>query len=202
MNNRFLLVAAFLLACVHTATCGILSKVNIFKKKSKEERILLPKLPPHDDTCWMLEFVTDGSDQCEQMEPVVQRLEKDMGIKFRKININRRQEFATLFDCVGGNECGSVPFFYNRRTAQAICGATPYANLKYLATGDPLHAFHDSPQNMVEKPDYDPRMQRGVGIQDYMAEKFFNRHKGGRRGKKRGKRSEPSAAESEGVEVQ
>jgi hypothetical protein len=115
------------------------------------------------------------------MEPVVERLEKDLNTKVRRINISRRQEFVKLYDCVGGNECGSVPFFYNRRTAQAICGATPYQNLKNLAMGKPIHFFHDAPQNVYEKVEYDPRRQRGVGWTDYLSEKLFTR---GIKGKK------------------
>ena len=100
------------------------SIANSFKKQDRK-RNLEPKLLPHEDECFLLEFIADGSDNCDQMEPVVKRLEEDLGITVRKINISRRQEFASLFDTCGGNECGNVPFFYNRKTAQAICGATP-----------------------------------------------------------------------------
>jgi hypothetical protein len=109
------------------------------------------------------------------MEPVVRRLEVDLGTKVRRININRKQEYVKLYECVGGNECGSVPFFYNRRTAQAICGATPYQNLKNLAMGKPIHHFHDAPQSVNDKVEHDPRKQRGVGLSDYLLEKLFNR---------------------------
>lgn len=138
-------------------------------------RSLLPQLPPHKDTCYLLEFISDGSDHCAQMEPVVQRLEKDLRTKVRKINISRKHEFLKLYDCVGGSECGTVPFFYNRRTAQAICGATPYQNLKNLAMGKPIHFFNDAPQNIDDKVEHDPRRQRGVGWSDYLTEKLFTR---------------------------
>lgn len=144
-------------------------------KKPTAERVLLPNLPPHEDNCYVLEFISDGSDYCIQMEPVVQRLEKDLGIKVRKINISKRQDFVKLYDCVGGNECGTVPFFYNRRTAQAICGPTPYQNLKKLATGNPTHFFNDAPQSSFDKQEYDPRRQRGVGFTDFLSEKVFRR---------------------------
>lgn len=93
--------------------------------EKNSERELLPKLLPHKEKDYIIEFVSDGSDACDQMEPVVKRLEEDLGIKVRKINISRRQEYGQLFEVCGGNECGNLPFFYNRRTAQAICGATP-----------------------------------------------------------------------------
>jgi len=115
------------------------------------------------------------------MRPVVQRLEDDLGTKVRRININRKSEFLNVFDVCGRNECGNVPFYYNRRTAQAICGATPYANLRSLATGDPNHLFVDTPQNIFEKAEYDPRKQRDIGFKDFFMEKLV---KSGRDSKK------------------
>lgn len=175
------LVLILLVGDVRSNWFGRLPAITKFGPKSKnsvqpsnQTRSLLPQLPPHDDTCYLLEFVSDGSDHCAQMEPVVQRLERDLRTKVRKIHINRKQEFLKLYDCVGGNECGTVPFFYNRRTGQAICGATPYQNLKNLAMGKPFHFFHDAPQTLNEKVENDPRRQRGVGLADFVAEKLFS----------------------------
>ena len=165
------------LAITSGGVLSTLSKVNPFKGAKPEDRVLLPKVAPHEDKCYLIEFVSDGSDHCEQMKPVVERLEKDLRTTVRVVNINRRSEFAELFECVGGNECGSLPFFYNRRTAQAVCGATPYTNLRKLATGDPMHLFHEAPQNLFEKAEYDPRRRRGIGVSDFVKEKLFSRSK-------------------------
>jgi thiol-disulfide isomerase/thioredoxin len=135
----------------------------------------LPKLPPHKDTSFFLEFVTDNSEPCKLMEPVVKRLEKDLNIKTRKIDISKRRDFMKLYEVVGGNECGSVPFYYNRRTSQAVCGPTTYLNLKRLAMGSPEHLFQDAPQNAHEKQEYDPRRQRGVGLGDYLTEQLLRK---------------------------
>lgn len=148
---------------------------------NSEERFLLPKLPPHPDTCWMLAFVADSMDACDDMEPVVKRLEEDLQIKVRRINVSRRPDLVSLWEAVGGAETGNLPFYYNRRTAQAISGATPYQNLKKLAMGDPSHFFIDVPQSAYEKMEYDPRRQRGVGWGDYVLEKLVPK---GRKGKK------------------
>ena len=87
-------------------------------------RQLKPQPPPHPDQSFIIEFVGDGVEGCKQMEPLVKQLEQELGTKVRRVNIGRRQDFAALFDLVGGNEGGNLPFFYNRRTAQAICGPT------------------------------------------------------------------------------
>jgi len=164
----------------HSYILGALC-IGFFKgsKSSREEqqRTLLPKLLPHPDTSYLIEFVSDSSDHCAQMEPVIKRLEKDLQTRVRRINISKRSDFMSLFECVGGTECGTVPFFYNRRTAQAICGATPYSNLKKLAMGDPTHLFYDAPQNIFEKSEYDPRKQRGVGFTEFLAEKMMRLNK-------------------------
>lgn len=115
-------------------------KIDLRKKKptprsspsrSKNiDSLLFPKLLPHPDTCYLLEFHHDGCDHAEQMEPVLKRLEDDLDTSVRRINISRRKEFFTLLSAVGHDECGSFPFYYNRRTGQAICGATSYSNLR------------------------------------------------------------------------
>lgn len=96
----------------------------------KYKNPLLPRLPPHEDTSYLVSFYTEGNDFCSQMEPVVRRLEEDLSTRVRRINIFARKEFMTLLESVGHDECGQVPFYYNRRTGQAICGATSYLNLK------------------------------------------------------------------------
>ncbi|KAJ1429332.1 hypothetical protein B484DRAFT_449448 [Ochromonadaceae sp. CCMP2298] len=193
MLRVLLLVALFA-----TVSAGLLSRINIFGKRAQKERTLLPKLLPHEDNQYIIEFVTDNSEPCEQMDAVVERLEKDLNLTVRRVNINRRAEFYSLFECTGGTECGTVPFFYNRRTAQAICGATPYKNLKKLATGSCDTQFHDAPQNLQDRPDYDPRRQRGTGIGDFFSqrvqknkEKKEGEGKEGKEGKKgKGKEGE------------
>lgn len=146
---------------------------NEEKEDVEEPRTLLPQLTPHPDDCYLLEFVTDDNDHCIQMEPVVQRLEKDLSTKVRRINIGRRADLTMLFDTVGGNECGNVPYFYNRRTAQAICGATPYRNLRKLGCSDPDHLFINQPLNSLENKEFNPRRQRGIGFMDQLSEKFL-----------------------------
>lgn len=146
------------------------------KNKNKSEhsysRELLPKLPPHEDTCYLLEFVSDTSEHCKQMEPIVSQLEKDLNTKFRRVNLSKRGEFANLYDCVGGNECGTVPFFYNRRTAQAVCGRTSYQNLECLAMGRPGHVFVEDEEEEI-KNETEPR-RSDSSFMDFINEKFFS----------------------------
>ena len=72
------------------------------------------------NTSYLMEFHSDttGSDASSQMEPVLQRLEDDLDTTVRRINVFRRREFMTLLESIGFNECGNMPFYYNRRTGQ------------------------------------------------------------------------------------
>ena len=80
-----------------------------------------------------MEFHSDstGSDASSQMEPVLQRLEEDLDTDITRINVFRRREFMTLLESIGFNECGNMPFYYNRRTGQGrLTANTPFPPLK------------------------------------------------------------------------
>lgn len=127
---------------------------------------------PHPDTCYLLEFHHDDCDHAEQMEPVLKRLEDDLDTKVRRININTRKEFLSLLSTVGHDECGSFPFYYNRRTGQAICGATSYSNLRSWGTGEIGHMFHEPPENMHDQEGRGAVPKHEVGFKGFFAEKM------------------------------
>jgi len=131
----------------------------------------------------LLEFHSDNCDFCDQMEPVLQRLEKDLDTKIRRINIMRRKEFGSLLEVVGFDECGTLPFYYNRRTGQAICGATSYLNLKRWGTGNLKHLFQDPPENLFEMDENQLSRRGDVGIKGAFMEKVMNMEKRGTKGK-------------------
>jgi hypothetical protein len=118
------------------------------KMPQKLKNGLTPILLPHPDTAFLIEFVSDGCDMCAQMRPVVERLEDDLGTKVRRISIQRRNEFIALLEAVGFDEGGNFPFYYNRRSGQAICGATTYMNLRRWGMGNLNHLFNDPPQTL------------------------------------------------------
>ena len=124
----------YILDCWQSKHLGMESfknkKNHVLKKSIDRYESILPNLLPHKDTCYLMEFHHDDCDHAEQMEPVLKRLEDDLDTKVRRINISHRREFQSLLQAVGHDECGSFPFYYNRRTGQAICGATSYLNLK------------------------------------------------------------------------
>lgn len=123
-----------LLGCIiQYCCCGLL---NIFNHNRNAPKLLLPQLPPHKDQCYLLEFIADSNNNCEQMEPVVRRLEDDLHTKVRRLNIQAKPEYMQLYEYLNGPEGGNLPFFYNRRSAYAVCGPTTYKNLMRWALGD------------------------------------------------------------------
>jgi hypothetical protein len=137
----------------------------------KETSRFLAKLLPAKDDSYLIAFHTDDNDHAAQMEPVVKRLEEDLQTKVRRVNVSRRREFYTLMEVMGHDECGQLPFYYNRKTAQAVCGATSYLNLKRWGTGDLKHLFQDPPENMFEQ-EVDNSRKRKVGFSGFFQEKL------------------------------
>ncbi len=69
------------------------------------------------------------------MDPLLERLEDEEGIKIKKIEVWHNEANAKLFRDFDKGYCGGVPFFYNKRTDKWICGAMDYEDLKKWAAG-------------------------------------------------------------------
>lgn len=88
------------------------------------------KKEPH-----LLEFYGTECVHCNEMKPLVERLEKEKKIKVQRIEVWHNAANAKILDQYDQGICGGVPFFYNKKTNKAICGATSYENLKKWALG-------------------------------------------------------------------
>jgi len=73
---------------------------------------------------------------CRKMMPLVDRLEKEEGIVFEKLEIWHDEKNADLmrsYKSVLAPPCGGqlrTPTFFNTETNKAICGEMPYEALK------------------------------------------------------------------------
>jgi thiol-disulfide isomerase/thioredoxin len=84
------------------------------------------------------EFFGTECPHCRTMEPLIERVEKELGVKIERFetwhdtaNDAKRAEADNGF-------CGGVPFFVNTESKQKLCGAVPYETLKKWAEGGPL----------------------------------------------------------------
>lgn len=82
----------------------------------------------------LLEFYGDECPHCVRMRPLIERLEKELGVSVDRFetwhneeNEKKRQEYDKDF-------CGGVPFFYNTKTNKWICGEASYEELKEWAS--------------------------------------------------------------------
>jgi len=69
------------------------------------------------------------------MHVLVERLEKELGVKVEKHETWHNKENDALRAKHDGGFCGGVPFFINTESEQKICGAVPYETLKNWAEG-------------------------------------------------------------------
>jgi len=84
----------------------------------------------------LLDFYGTECGVCKEMDPLVERLEDELGVRVKKIEIWHNQENAKLFMKYDEGRCASVPFFYNTKTDKWICGMASYEKLKEWAKGE------------------------------------------------------------------
>jgi len=83
----------------------------------------------------LLEFYGTECVHCNAMRPLVERMEKELGVKVQRIEVWHNEANARLMKDFDKGFCGGVPFFFNRKTNKWICGAVPYERLKAWAQG-------------------------------------------------------------------
>lgn len=83
----------------------------------------------------LLDFYGIECVHCHEMDPLVERLEKELGIKVKKIEVWHNAKNAALMEQYDKGFCGGVPFFFNTKTGKWICGSADYDTLKKWALG-------------------------------------------------------------------
>ena len=88
----------------------------------------------------LIEFYGTECVHCKEMESLIEKLNKEHGIKITRLEVWHNSENAKLMqkydkDETGNEFCGGVPFFYNEKTGKKICGNTKYEKLKAWADG-------------------------------------------------------------------
>jgi thiol-disulfide isomerase/thioredoxin len=83
----------------------------------------------------LLDFYGTECPHCIDMDPLMERLEKEEGIKVKKVEVWHNSKNAELWKKYDQGKCGGVPFFYNTKTKKFLCGSTDYATFKKWALG-------------------------------------------------------------------
>lgn len=85
----------------------------------------------------LLEFYGKECPHCITMIPIVERVEKELGVEIRKLETWHDTENEALRkEKDAGKVCGGVPFFFDEATRKTLCGASSYEELKAWAKGE------------------------------------------------------------------
>jgi thiol-disulfide isomerase/thioredoxin len=89
----------------------------------------------------IIEFYGETCPHCLSMKPVVEKIEKDLGIEITKLEVwnnTDNQKVMQKYEGIIGEACGgfaAVPAFVNTKTNQALCGAHDEADIVNLING-------------------------------------------------------------------
>lgn len=72
---------------------------------------------------------------CHEMNPLVEKLEKEEKIKIERLETWHNAANAKKLQEFDKGRCGGVPFFYNDKSGKFICGSANYADLLAWAKG-------------------------------------------------------------------
>lgn len=81
-----------------------------------------------------LEFYGLECPHCIRMKPLLEKLEKEAGIKFESYEVWHNEENAKKMQEYD-KSCGGVPFFINTETGASVCGEAAYDDFKKTLTG-------------------------------------------------------------------
>ena len=81
----------------------------------------------------LLSFYGNECDHCRNMEPLIKKLEEETNLKMERYEVWHNEENAKIMDQYDKNLCGGVPFFYNTKSKEWICGEISYEKLKSWA---------------------------------------------------------------------
>lgn len=70
---------------------------------------------------------------CHEMDPLVEKLEKEIKVKVEKIEVWHNAENMAFLESVDQGMCGGIPFFFNEKSGRKICGNVKYEKLKEWA---------------------------------------------------------------------
>ena len=78
----------------------------------------------------LLEFYGEECPHCVEMRPLIEKLEKDAGVKVDRYEVWHNEENAKKMEEYDKDFCGGVPFFYNTDSKKFVCGEASYEELK------------------------------------------------------------------------
>lgn len=81
----------------------------------------------------LLEFYGLECEHCKKVFPLIEKLEKEEGIKIVQYEVWHNEENAKKLESFDVGLCGIVPFFINEKSEKFLCGEVTYEELKSWA---------------------------------------------------------------------
>tara|TARA_Y100000310_G_scaffold151291_1_gene150875 strand:+ start:9723 stop:10016 length:294 start_codon:yes stop_codon:yes gene_type:complete len=88
----------------------------------------------------LIMFTGTECDHCHENEPLVEQVEKELGVKIERHEVWHDATNAAMLEKIDKNEdgsvfCGGIPFFYNEKSGKKLCGPQQLEKLKEWAQG-------------------------------------------------------------------
>ena len=84
----------------------------------------------------LYDFYGETCPHCVEMMPIVEKIEKDLGVTIEKLEVWNNEANAKQLEAIDTGLCGGVPFFWNDETKTFICGSTDEDTLTKWAKGE------------------------------------------------------------------
>ena len=84
----------------------------------------------------LYDFYGETCPHCLEMMPMVEKLEKELGVKVEKLEVWNNEKNAEKLESIDRDLCGGVPFFYNDENQDFICGSCDEERLKQWMKGE------------------------------------------------------------------
>ncbi len=81
----------------------------------------------------LIMFTGTECDHCHEMDPFVDKLEKETGVSVDRLEVWHNAENAKFLRELDKDFCGGIPFFYNTKSGKWLCGGAEYDELKAWA---------------------------------------------------------------------
>ena len=81
----------------------------------------------------LLEFYGTECPHCIRLRPLLERLEKEEGVKIERYEVWHDDKNAAMMEKYAKDRCEGVPFLFNTETQDSVCGEAEYDMLKKWA---------------------------------------------------------------------
>ena len=84
----------------------------------------------------LYDFYGETCPHCIEMMPMVEKLEKELGVKVERLEVWNNEANAEKLEAIDRGLCGGVPFFYNDENQDFICGSCDEDRLRAWMRGE------------------------------------------------------------------